>query len=124
MKLNQIKNTFHLISRLCCQIQGTDIHNTDLPKDFLIDSEGEVQDVSDVIILHPLQRLVKLLIQILQVRQVCGSVRNSQLTHQNVGLCLKKKLFFEWVLESYSMERTDQFNGWLDILKFSVSRVK
>lgn len=36
-----------------------------LTKDLLIDSEGQIQYVSDVIVLHPLQALVKLLIQVL-----------------------------------------------------------
>lgn len=41
-----------------------------LSKDFLVDSEGQVQHVLNVIILHPLQALVELLIQKLQVTQV------------------------------------------------------
>lgn len=43
---------------------------THLSKDLLIDSEGEVQHVLDVVVLHPLQALVELLIQELQVTQV------------------------------------------------------
>lgn len=38
-----------------------------LAKDLLVDGEGEVQDVSDVVVFHPLQRLVELLVQILQI---------------------------------------------------------
>lgn len=53
----------------------------DLAKDLLIDSEGEVQDVSDVVIFHPLQRLVELLVQILQIRQVCWPEEHTELTH-------------------------------------------
>ena len=44
-----------------------------LAKDLLIDSEGEVQNILDVIILHPLQTLVELLIQVLQVTEVSCS---------------------------------------------------
>lgn len=50
----------------------TDIlfNHTHLSKDLLIDSEGEVQHVFNVVVLHPLQALVELLIQELQVTQV------------------------------------------------------
>ena len=41
-----------------------------LAKDLLIDSEGEVQNILDVIILHPLQTLVELLIQVLKITQL------------------------------------------------------
>lgn len=36
---------------------------TNLPKDLLIHSKGKVQHVFDVIVLHPLQALVELLVQ-------------------------------------------------------------
>lgn len=41
-----------------------------LSKNLLIDGEGEVQHVFDVVVLHPLKALVELLIQELQVAQV------------------------------------------------------
>lgn len=53
----------------------------DLAKDFLVDGEGEVQDVGDVVVFHPLQRLVELLVQILQIRQVCRPVEHTEVTH-------------------------------------------
>lgn len=59
-------NDFYASSGLSC----TCVH-THLAKDLLIDSEGEIQNVGDVIVFHPLKRLVELLIQILQIRQVC-----------------------------------------------------
>lgn len=46
---------------------------SNLSKDFLIDGEGEVQHVFYVVVLHPLEGLVKLLVQILQVAQVTGT---------------------------------------------------
>lgn len=46
-----------------------------LPKDLLVDSEGEVQHVFNVVVLHPLQALVELLIQELQVTQVTWAAR-------------------------------------------------
>lgn len=51
---------------------------TDLPEDFLVHSEGEVQDVMDVIVLHPLQALVELLVQVLEVTQVT----QTRMTHR------------------------------------------
>lgn len=63
-------------------IDGIHTHTqADLAKDFLIDGEGEVQDVCDVVVFHPLQRLVELLVQILQIRQVCWPIRHTGLTH-------------------------------------------
>lgn len=44
-----------------------------LPKDLLVDSEGQVQHVLDVVVLHPLEALMELLIQELQVAQVTGA---------------------------------------------------
>lgn len=41
-----------------------------LSENLFIDSEGEVQHVFDVVVLHPLEALVELLIQELQVTQV------------------------------------------------------
>lgn len=70
----------NLIQSLHTFTTHTHTPNADLAKDFFIDGEGEVQDVSNVVVFHPLQRLVKLLIQILQIRQVCCPVGNSQLT--------------------------------------------
>lgn len=46
---------------------------SNLSEDFFIDGEGEVQHVFYVVVLHPLERLVKLLVQILQVTQVTGT---------------------------------------------------
>jgi len=37
--------------------------HSDLSKHFLIDSEGEIQHILNVIVFHPLQTLMKLLIQ-------------------------------------------------------------
>lgn len=42
----------------------------DLSEDLFVDSEGQVQHVLDVVVLHPLQALMELLIQELQVAQV------------------------------------------------------
>lgn len=42
----------------------------DLPKDFFVDGECEVQDVFYVVVLGPLKGLVELLIQILQITEV------------------------------------------------------
>lgn len=53
--------------------QGTHLINH-LSKNLLIDCEGEVQHVFDVIVLHPLEALVELLIQELQVTQVTWAV--------------------------------------------------
>ena len=47
---------------------------TDLPKDLFVDGEGELQHLRDVVVLHPLQRLMELLVQILQVAQVRSAV--------------------------------------------------
>ena len=46
---------------------------TYLSEDLFIDREGQIQDVSDVIVLHPLQALVKLLVKVLEITQVCRS---------------------------------------------------
>lgn len=53
------------------------LEKSNLSKDFLIDSEGEVQHVFYVIVLHPLKGLVKLLVQILQVTQVTGTTKRN-----------------------------------------------
>jgi hypothetical protein len=37
---------------------------TDLPKNFFIHSEREVQDVMDIIVFHPLKALVELFIKV------------------------------------------------------------
>lgn len=42
----------------------------DLSKHFFVHSEREVEDVMDVIVFHPLEALVELLIEVLQVAQV------------------------------------------------------
>lgn len=47
---------------------------TDLSEDLFVDGEREVQHVFNVVVLHPLQRLVELLVQILQVAQITGTV--------------------------------------------------
>ena len=47
--------------------------HTNLSKDLFVDGEGEVQDVSDGVVLHPLQGLMELFIQVLQVREICSS---------------------------------------------------
>lgn len=52
---------------------GNTRSESNLSEHFLVDSEGEVQHVFYVIVLHPLKGLVKLLIQILQVTQVTGT---------------------------------------------------
>lgn len=59
--------------------------HADLAKDLLVDSEGEVQDVSDVVVFHPLQGLVELLVQILQIRQVCWPEEHTELTYTTHG---------------------------------------
>lgn len=41
-----------------------------LSEHLLVDGEGEVQHVLDVVVLHPLKALVELLVQELQVAQV------------------------------------------------------
>ena len=57
-----------------CKKTHTHTH-THLSKDLLVDSEGEIQHVLDVVVLHPLQALVELLIQELQVAQVTRAAR-------------------------------------------------
>ena len=44
--------------------------HTNLSKDLFVDGEGEVQHVLDVVVLHPLQALVELLVQELQVAEL------------------------------------------------------
>ena len=43
---------------------------SDLSEHLLVDGEGELQGVLDVIVLHPLQALVELLVQVLQITQL------------------------------------------------------
>lgn len=58
----------------CCRRNKT----AHLPKDLLVDGEGEVQHVLDVVVLHPLQALVELLVQELQVTQVTWAAAEGQ----------------------------------------------
>lgn len=65
------KKTLHLSVDLWHP--GSFLICADLAKNLLIHCESELQDVCDVIVLHPLKRLMELLIQVLQIWQVCWS---------------------------------------------------
>lgn len=65
-------------TRKCAHVEGP----ADLSEDLLVDGEGEVQHVVDVVVLHPLQALVELLIQVLQVAEVTRS--RSRKGHQRL----------------------------------------